>query len=406
MTGPWLTVVGIGAGGLPGLGLRARAALAGAELLIGGRRHLGLVPDDGRPRLAWRSPLADTIGDLLAHRGRPVAVLATGDPLWFGVAAVLLRHVPQEEVIILPHVSAFQEAAARLGWPLEGTLTLSAHGRPLDRLRRYLAPGRRLLVLIDDGAAPAALAQLLRTSGYGRSRMWVLEELGGPAERMIQLKAERLSGRFADLNTVAVALQQDPQHEPAAVGTVLPDAAFAHDGQLTKQEVRAITLASLAPLPGELLWDVGAGAGGVAVDWLRADTSLRAVAIEREPARAARIRANALSLGVPELGVVEGQAPACLEGLPEPGAVFVGGGVADPGLLATCWARLPPGGRLVANAVTLAGEAALLACHARYGGRLVRIALSRAEPLGGEVAWRPALPVTHLAVRKPCAAAS
>jgi precorrin-6Y C5,15-methyltransferase (decarboxylating) len=407
VSGRWLTVVGIGADGLPGLGRRASAALGGAELLVGGHRHLALVPEDGRPRLAWRSPLADTISDLLAYHGRPVAVLATGDPLWFGVADLLLRHIPRDEVQVLPHVSAFQEAAARLGWSLESTLTLSAHGRPLERLRRYLAPGRRLLVLTSDGAGPAALAGLLHRSGYSRSEMWVMEELGGPGERVSRLRPEEeFIGRFADLNTVAVALRVDPGLDPTPVGTALPDTAFAHDGQLTKQEIRAITLASLAPLPGELLWDIGAGAGSVAIDWLRADASLKAVAIERNAARAARIRANALSLGVPELELVEGQAPACLDGLAAPDAVFLGGGLADPGLLDACWDRLRPGGRLVANAVTLAGEAALLACHARCGGRLVRIALGRAEPLGGEVAWRPALPVTHLAVRKPCAAAS
>ena len=216
--------------------------------------------------------------------------------------------------------------------------------------------------------------------------MWVLEELGGPGERVSRLTPEEeFIGRFADLNTVAVALQADPGLDPAPVGTALPDTAFAHDGQLTKREIRAITLTSLAPLPGELLWDIGAGAGSVAIDWLRADASLKAVAIERNAARAARIRANALSLGVPELELIEGQAPTCLDGLPAPDAVFVGGGLADPGLLEACWDRLRPGGRLVANAVTLAGEATLLACHARCGGRLVRIALGRAEPLGGEM---------------------
>jgi precorrin-6Y C5,15-methyltransferase (decarboxylating) len=404
---PWLVVVGIGADGMAGLGEAARRAVAAGEVLVGGARHLAMVPDDGRPRVPWRSPLAATLGEIGAHRGRPVVVLATGDPLWHGVGRLLVRHFGAAEVRVLPHVSAFQLAAARLGWALEEIICLSVHGRPLAGLVRHLTPGRRLLVLADDGETPAAAAALLRERGYGRSRAWVLEELGGPGERIVEAGVGGLgNGRFADLCTLALALEADGPEVALPVGVALPDAAFAHDGQLTKREVRAATLAALAPLPGELLWDVGAGAGGVAIDWLRADPSLRAVAVERNAGRAAGIRANAARLGVPQLEVVEGEAPGCLGALPRPDAAFVGGGIGEPGLLAACWERLRPGGRLVANAVTLAGEAALLAFHARDGGRLVRIALARAEPLGGEVAWRPALPVTQLAVRKPCAAES
>lgn len=400
-------MIGIGADGLTGLGARSRAALAAAEVLVGGTRHLAMVPEDGRPRLPWRSPLAHTLSDLMALRGRPVAVLATGDPLWFGVASLLLRQLPSEDVRVLPHVSVFQEAAARLGWSLESTVMVSTHGRPIDVLGRHLAPGRRLIVLVDDGRAPGAIAAWLSWAGYGASRLWVLEELGSTDERILASRVDRLAqGRFADLTTIALELEADPGHEPFGVGTVLPDRAFAHDGQLTKEEVRAITLASLAPQPGELLWDVGAGSGSIAIEWLRADPSLRAVAIEHEPERMTRILENAGRLGAQGLVVHPQRAPAGLDRLPQPDAIFIGGGVGQPGLLDACWAYLRPGGRLVANAVTLAGEAALLACHARHGGRLVRIALSRAEPLGGEVAWRPALPVTHLAVRKPCAAAS
>jgi precorrin-6Y C5,15-methyltransferase (decarboxylating) len=376
-------------------------------VLVGGVRHLAMLAEDGRPRVPWRSPLADTLDEVEALRGRRVVVLASGDPLWYGVGRLLLRRFGPGEVRVVTHVSAFQLAAARLGWALEEVVTLSVHGRPLERLARHLAPGRRLLVLGEDGGTPAAAGGLLCACGYGRSRAWVLEDLGDPCERVVEAGVSELSGtRFADLSTLALALEADGAEGGLPVGAALPDAAFAHDGQLTKREVRAVTLAGLGPLPGELLWDIGAGAGGVAIDWLRADPSLRAVAVERDAGRAAAIRANAARLGVPELAVVEGEAPRCLGGLPEPDAVFVGGGVGEAGLVAACWERLRPGGRLVANAVTLAGEAVLLAFHARNGGRLVRIALSRAEPLGGELAWRPALPVTQLAVRKPCAAES
>lgn len=404
MTPPWLSLVGIGADGPGGLGRRAREALAGAEVLVGGARHLALLPADGRPRLAWRSPLADSMADLLALRGRrKVAVLATGDPLWYGVGRLLLRHLPLSELEFLPHVSAFQEACARLGWPIEEVTALSLHGRPLDSLRRHLQPGRRLLALTADGDGPAAIAAVLADEGFGASGTWVLEELSGEGEQVVATRADDLAGkRFADLNLVALEL--------AGIGRArvpgLPDDAFEHDGQVTKGEVRALTLAALGPREGELLWDVGAGAGSVAIEWLRAGDRMRAVAIERVRERAARIARNAGRLGVPELVVRQGDAPAALADLPEPDAIFVGGGVAAAGLLDLCWGRLRAGGRLVANAVTLAGEAALLAFHDARGGRLVRLALDRAEPVGGRLVWRPALPVVQLATTKPCAAAS
>lgn len=404
LSASWLTVVGIGADGLDSLGARARQALDAADLLVGGRRHLAFVPEDGRTRVMWRSPLADTLGDIEAYRNRAaVVVLASGDPLWFGVGRLLVARFGAGEVAVVPHVSAFQEAAARLGWALEEVAAVTLHGRPLDRLRRHLAPGRRLLALTEGGAAPAAVAELLRGAGYGPSAMWVMEELAGTGERVVATTADAIGGRdrFTELNVVAVECRAGPGTRPLPVGVALPDEAFAHDGQLTKREVRAVTLAQLAPLPGELLWDVGAGAGSVAIDWLRTGPDMRAVAVERDPARAARARDNAARLGVPELAVVEGEAPGVLAGLPAPDAVFVGGGVADAGLMEACWAALRPGGRLVANAVTLAGEAALLACGARWGGSLTRLGLCRAEPLGGELAWRPALPLTQLVAGKP-----
>jgi precorrin-6Y C5,15-methyltransferase (decarboxylating) len=304
---------------------------------------------------------------------------------------------------VLPHTAAFQEACCRLGWPLEEVVTLSLHGRPLDTLRRHLQPGRRLLALTADGAAPAMIGALLVEAGFGRSAAWVLEELAGQSERVVRMEAGALADRrFADLNLVALELEGPG----LSMAPGLPDTAFAHDGQLTKAEVRAVTLAALAPLEGELLWDVGAGSGSVAIEWLRTGSRMRAVAIEREGERARRIEDNARRLGVPELELRVGTAPAALVGLPTPAAVFVGGGVTAPGLLDHCWSKVEDGGRLVANAVTVAGEAALLAFHAAHGGRLVRLSLARAEPVGGRLAWRPALPVTQLSSRKTCGAAS
>ena len=394
----WLTLIGIGADGVDGLGAPARRAIDAAEVLVGGRRHLAMLPEDGRPRLPWRSPLAATLPEILALRPRQVAVLATGDPLWYGVGNLLLQHLSPAEVAIVPHVSAFQEACSRLGWALEEALPLSVHGRPVAALRRHFQPGRRLLVLTGDGAGPAAVARCLVADGYGDSRITVLEAMGAPAERRTDTTAAGLDGRFADLNLVAVQVCATARPRTPVPG--LPDDAYDHDGQLTKAEVRAVTLAALAPCDGELLWDVGAGAGSVAIEWLRAGRALRAIAVERDPARAARIAANAERLGVPELIVHTGAAPAALADLPSPQAVFVGGAVAAPGLLDLCWSRLAPGGRLVANAVSVAGEATLLAFHAAHGGRLLRLQLARAETVGAQLIWRPAMPVTQLAVRR------
>jgi precorrin-6Y C5,15-methyltransferase (decarboxylating) len=396
----WLTVVGIGPDGLDGLGRQARAAIAAAEVLVGGERHLALVPTDGRERLAWRSPLAATLPQLLALRPRLVVVLATGDPLWYGIGRLLLRHLPAAEVRVLPHRSAFQEACSRLGWAMEDVHALTAHGRPVDALRRHLQPGRRLLVLTDDGAAPAVIGRCLVDAGYGPSRTWVLEELGGAAERTVAGTAADLGdGQFAELNLMGIELAADGD-DALPNGPGLRDDAYDHDGQLTKAEIRALTLAALAPLDGQLLWDVGAGAGSVGIEWLRAGRGMRAIAVERDPLRACRIAGNAARLGVPELVVHTGAAPAVLEELPTPDAIFVGGGIAAPGLLDRCWTALQTGGRFVANAVTIAGEHALLECHARRGGRLLRVALSRSETVGGQLVWRPAMPVTQLTARK------
>ncbi|MFL5337307.1 MAG: precorrin-6y C5,15-methyltransferase (decarboxylating) subunit CbiE [Geminicoccaceae bacterium] len=395
----WLTVVGIGLDGLDGLGRHAREAIAAAEVLVGGERHLSLWPQDEKKRLAWRSPLSATIPDLLALRPRNVVVLATGDPLWYGVGRFLLQHVPVAEVRFLPHRSAFQEACSRLGWAMEGVYALSAHGRPIDALRRHLQPGRRLLVLTAGGDSPAAIGRCLTDAGYGPSRTWILEELGGPTERVVVGEASTLGNdHFSDLNLMGIELTAGRDALPLGPG--LPDDAYDHDGQLTKAEIRAMTVAALAPRDAEMLWDVGAGAGSVAIEWLRTSRSMAAVAVERDPTRAARIVANAARLGVPELIVHAGEAPGALAGLPEPAAIFVGGGIAAPGLLEHCWAALRVGGRLVANAVTIGGEAALLAFQERHDGRLLRLAISRSDVIGGQPVWRPALPVTQLTARK------
>jgi precorrin-6Y C5,15-methyltransferase (decarboxylating) len=326
--------------------------------------------------------------------------------MWYGAGAMLARHFPRDEMTILPYPGAFSLAAARLGWAMAECALVSLHARPLDALRLHLAAGRRILVLSEDGGTPAAVAGLLNHSGWGPSRLAVLEHLGGPAETAHEATAaEWGERRAADLNTIALECRAAPGTRGLSRLAGLPDEAFEHDGQLTKHETRAATLAALAPLPGETLWDVGAGCGSIAIEWLRAGTLLSAIAIERDAARAARIARNAAALGVPGLNIVHGPAPEALAGLPPPDAIFAGGGLADPALLPALWEKLRPGSRLVANVVSTEGERALLDWQALHGGALTRLAVSRAEPIGkppgGHHVWRPLMTVTQLAAVKP-----
>jgi precorrin-6Y C5,15-methyltransferase (decarboxylating) len=399
---PWLAIIGVGEGGLDGLSQQARALIDGAALLIGGERHLALVPAGGAERRPWPTPLSRAVEEILAWRGRPVVVLATGDPMWFGIGVSLARQLPPEELLVLPAPSAFSLAAARLGWPLAEVECLSLHGRPLDLLNGVVAPRARLLLLSSDGTTPAAVAARLVKLGYGPSRMIVLEHMGGRRERRHEATAASWADRpVANLNLVAIDCVAGVVAIVRSSVPGLPDGAFDHDGQLTKREVRAATLAALAPLPGELLWDIGAGSGAVAIEWLRTGRSLSAIAIESDSARLEMIRRNAAALGTPRLQIVDGEAPEALAGLPSPDAVFIGGGLAAPGLVDTVWSALPRRGRLVANAVTVESEALLVTLFRRWGGTLTRIAVSHVEPIGAFHAWKPLMPVTQLAVVKP-----
>ena len=411
MTAHWLDVIGMGADGPAGLTAELRTLIGEAHLVVGGARHLDLVADlvQGEA-VAWSSPIEATLQRLTAQRGLPpVVVLASGDPLWFGIGRLLLEHFHTRELAFHPHVSAFQLAASRLGWPIAEIACISLHGRVVDRLNRHLTPGRRLLILTNDGAAPALIGERLTRAGFGRSSLTVMESLGSTSETMIGFPANEASTRrFGDLNTLAVTLEADDPGalRPAgSLGQGLPDNAFIHDGQLTKQEVRAVTMARLAPRPGEHLWDIGAGAGSIAIEWLLAgraapDRPTTATALEESADRVAVIIENAYRLGVPELRVIEGKAPALLPDGPDPDAVFIGGGVAAPMLIEACLERLTLGGRLVVNAVTLGGEARLLELQRQHGGALSRIAISHAESLGRQavgapVGWKSMVPVTQ-----------
>jgi precorrin-6Y C5,15-methyltransferase (decarboxylating) len=404
----WLSIVGIGEDGIDGLSAAARGLIGAAEIVFGGKRHLGLaapaIRGAARP---WPSPFDGADEEVLSHRGRRICVLASGDPFLYGVGATLARSVDPDEMIVVPAPSAFSLAAARLGWSLPHTALLSVHGRNLDLIRPHLQPGARLLVLTSDGDEPAALAKLLAALGFGASRLTVLEALGGPRERVRATTAAGFDlGAIDPLNTVAIDVEASAEARIIARSAGLPDHLFEHDGRITKREIRALTLSSLAPRRGELLWDIGAGAGSVAIEWMLADPLfMRAIAIEARADRAARIHRNAAAFGVPGLAVVHGAAPPALADLPPPDAIFIGGGC-DPEVLDTALAALPAGGRLVANAVTLETEALLVARHVALGGELIRIGVSRAGAVGNKTGWRPAMPVTQWSWIKPLAKSS
>ncbi len=399
-TRSWLSIVGIGEDGRAGLAPAAAAALASARVVYGGRRHLALAGSLDAETRRWPSPIQDAYPKILARRGEPTCILATGDPFHYGIGAEIARLVPPAEIQAFPQASAFSLACARLGWPLAECGLVTLHGRALARIVPHIQPGARLLVLSWDGATPAAVAGLLTERGFGESTVTVLEAMGGPRETIRAARADGFDVPGIDpLNTVAIAVAGAGRALPLAPG--LDDALFENDGQLTKAEIRALTLAALRPHPGQHLWDIGAGAGSIAIEWMLRHPSLRATAIEAQPDRAARIRRNAETLGAPDLAIVTGAAPASLAGLSAPDAVFIGGGVSEPGLLAAGLAALRPGGRCVANAVTLQGEAALLAAFAAHGGSLRRFGVERASPVGGLHGWRPAMPVTQWAWTKP-----
>ncbi|SQD93621.1 Precorrin-6Y C(5,15)-methyltransferase (decarboxylating) [Parafrankia sp. Ea1.12] len=432
--GPVVTVVGIGDDGWDGLTRTARDELSRAEVIMGSERQLGLLPAAVRARqVRWPSPLVPALAKLVdAHAGTRVCALASGDPMFFGLGTTLVRELGAARVRVLPHPSSVSLACARLGWALDTTEIVSLVARPLAAVHPALTAGRRLLVLSADRRTPAQLCRLLTDRGFGGSTVTIFEHLGGSAERRRDTRASALGGArsetrsearvdegaatsadssdagpdsTADLNLVALELTAGPEtrHLPRIPG--LPDDVFEHDGQLTKREIRAVTLARLAPAPGELLWDVGAGCGSISIEWMRAHPACRAVAVEPHADRVRMIGRNAEALGVPALRVVAATAPAALDDLADetgvPDAVFIGGGLTAPDTITRSWEALRPGGRLVANAVTIESEVILAKWHARHGGDLIRLAVSRASPVGGFAGWRPMMPVTQWAATRP-----
>lgn len=395
MADPWLTIIGLGEDGLAGLSDASRAALAAADVVFGAPRHLALaaLAESGR---AW--PVPFRIDPVLAERGRKTVVLASGDPFWFGAGGSLAEHLAPGEWICHPAPSTFSLAAARLGWRLEETLCLGLHAAPFARLVPLLSRGVRFICLLRDGVAAGDLARWLTERGFGPSRLTVLEALGGPVERVRTAVADGFD--LPDVrHPVAVAIEAAGSPGlPRTAG--LPDESFAHDGQITKRPIRALTLSALAPRPGEVLWDLGAGSGSISIEWCLAAPGATAQAVEARPDRAGNVRANAAAFGVEHrVTVTEGRWADLIASLPPPDAVFVGGG-ADAAGMETIWGVVPRGARLVANAVTLESEALLASCHARHGGTLLRIELAHAEPLGRLRGWQPVRPVVQWSVAR------
>ena len=401
----WLSIVGIGEDGVDGLSPVARRLVSDAELVVGGKRHLALADGLIRGRkLTWPSPIGEALPEIEKHRGQAVVVLASGDPFHYGVGDLLMRSIPPDETLCLPQPSAFSLAAARLGWSLQEVALVSLHGRALEGIVRHLQPGAHILALSWDGETPAKLATLLQARGFGDSAMTVLERMGGPGEQVRRATARTFAlDKVEPLNTIALEIV-GPAAAALSLAPGLDDSLFEHDGQLTKRDVRAITLSALAPRQGELLWDVGLGAGSIAIEWLLRHPSLRAIGVEEGAERAARAARNAAALGTPDLKIVHGHAPAAFAGLPPPDAAFIGGGLGDAGLFEAVWAALKPGGRLVANAVSLGSEAKLIDCFQRHGGELTRLEIAKSGPAGrsGKVfVWRPAAPIIQWRVTKP-----
>lgn len=396
----WLTIVGIGEDGYDGLGATARNALQTAEIIVGSPRQLALLPGEiNAVQIQWPSPFSLT--PVLERRGSAVCVLASGDPMLFGVGASLAKKIPNNEMTVLPAPSSYSLAAARLGWALQDVALLSIVARPVAALNAHIFNRARLLILSNDGSSPNTIANLLRARGFGASRISVLEHLGGEQERRIDDSAQQWSlNEVAALNLVAVECIADANAQQFALTTGLPDSAYRHDGQLTKRDVRAITLARLAPQPGELLWDVGAGCGSIGIEWMRAHPRCRAIAIEANAGRQQLIEHNRDALGVPALQLIRGEAPQALHGLETPDVIFIGGGVTVEGVLDICWQQLRSGGRLIANAVTLQSDMVLQNFRAQHGGELTRIHIAQAQVLGEFDTWRAALPITLLEVHK------
>ena len=397
---PWLKVVGIGENGLEGLSPAARQRVESAEILFGGKRHLEMIPGTQAKKIPWAKRMREAVPKILEWKGSNIVVLASGDPMCYGSGTKLLRHLDVGEVEIFPALNSFSLACSRMGWSLPDVETMTIHGRPLSMLHPYLYPGAKIICLSEDASSPAGAARLLTERGFGSSIITVLENMGGAKENMFSGEAKNWNHpEGSPLNTLAIECRADQNPDLLSRSSGLPDSAFEHDGKMTKQEVRSQVLSKLMPFPDHLLWDLGAGCGSVAIEWMRSHSNCDAIAVERSEERIRMIRNNADALGTPMLRTIHGEIPTILGELPKPDAIFLGGGI-SPESLEQCWEVLNPFGRLGSHAVTLESEKVLLDWQASRGGDLTRIAISRAEKVGPYQGWKPMMPVTQYSAVK------
>ncbi len=398
----WLTIIGIGEDGWDGLSAKARHAVQSAENIIGSKRTLAMLPDGKAKCMEWPQPFSRVVEQLKPLSGQATVMLATGDPMSFGAARKLLTFVPKREVTILPNLSAFSLAASHLGWSLPDCDCFTIHGRPAANLEVFIQPDAKLLVLTEDQDSIAEACRRLVARGFEASDVTVLENLGGASERVTSFKANvQPSLNWSPLNSLAIHCHASTRAKIWSRVAGLPDDVFQHDGKITKREVRAATIAALAPAPDQVLWDVGAGSGSIGIEWMRSTRGCEAYAIESLQDRLAMIAANADQLGTPRLKIIAGDAPAAFEGLPHPHAVFIGGGLSDHGTFEGAWAALRPGGNLVANTVTIEGDTILYQLQREHGGDLVRIEVSTLTNVGDMRAMRPRMAVLQWRVVKP-----
>jgi precorrin-6B C5,15-methyltransferase / cobalt-precorrin-6B C5,C15-methyltransferase len=394
----WLTIIGVGEDGWEGLSNRARLAIKATDVIIGSDRLFKLLPNIKAERHEWPQPFSAVIDQIIPFTGRNTVILATGDPMNYGVARKLMEFVPFEDMTVIPHISAFSLAAARMGWSLPDCDTLSLHGRAAANLEAFIQPGAKLIILTADATTIPEIARRLDQRGFGQSHITVLENLGGEKE---QVSHYAPSTDYSALNTVAVHCIASPHAKIHSRIAGLPDEAFVHDGQLTKREVRAATLAALAPAPDQLLWDIGAGCGSIAIEWMRSTRGCEAIAVEHNEDRLRMIATNADQLGTPRLKVIEGNAPEALKELTAPDAVFIGGGVGNAGVFELAWEKMKSGGRMVCNVVTIEGEMHLYDLQEKHGGDLVKIEISNLTKVGPYRAMKPRMSVTQWRVQKP-----
>ena len=403
MSCSWITVIGIGDDGLDGLPQSHINLINEAEVLVGGKRHHDKVRNTSAEVLDWGQGFDQIFLKLEKRRGKKIVVLASGDPMHFGVGSILVRAFGKEAITIYPALSAFSLAAARMGWSIPEVDCLTIHGRPLENLNKFIIHNARLLILSKNGSSPVEVANLLDKKGFGESKITVLEHLGGINEDKICEKAAQWKKtRCANLNTIAIKCVADGNIPMLSRVPGLPDEVYENDGQLTKREVRAITLAQLQPLSGQVLWDIGSGSGAISIEWLRLGGHRRAIAIEKKPERAEALRRNADNLGAADIKIYEGDFLSIKDEIKcQPDAIFIGGGASNLDLLKVAWSSLNPGGRIVVNVVSIEAVQALVNFRKTNGGELSRITIERSSQIGSFNAFKPLMPVTQFVASKP-----